>query len=122
MTAQTLEKLQIVRDALMSKITNLSFVLKNKKIQSELAETIPLKFCYDIYELCPSLGNYPFLKITNSEPTLVYVDKEYKEEYINAYKTGELKIQEDSLDMFSVDELYNVCEYLNSLERSVFKP
>lgn len=121
MTTKTVKKLQILRTALMSEITNLSFKLKNMYFQSELQDMVPLRFCEDVYELCPSLENYPFLKINNIEPTLVYADKDYKEEYINAYKTGELKIKEESLDMFSVDELCNVCEYLTKLEESVNK-
>lgn len=116
METKILQKLQIVRTALMSEITNSSFKLKNIDLQSELAGTIPLKFCNDVYQFCPSLENYPFLKINSIEPTLVYVDKNYKEEYINAYKTGELTMSEDSLDMFSTDELYNICEYLTGLE------
>lgn len=116
MTIETLEKLRIARESLMSEITHLSFKLKNIDMQSELEETIPLRLCEDVYQLCPSLENFPFLKVNNIEPTLVYVDKDYKEEYINAYKTGELTMSEDSLDMFSADELYNICEYLTGLE------
>lgn len=118
MITQVLEKLQILRDALMSEITNLSFALKNVEMQSELTGTIPLKFYDDVYELCPSLEYYPFLKINDIEPTLIHVDKKHNERYITAYKTGELKIQEDSLDMFSVDELYNICDYLTGIEEN----
>lgn len=117
MTTKTLKKLQILRTALMSEITDLSFKLKNMGIQSELEGTIPLRFCSEVYKLYPSLEQYLFLKINDIEPSLVYVDRDYREEYINAYKTGELKIQEDYLDMFSVDELYNVCECLTKLEK-----
>lgn len=119
MTIETLEKLQIARDALMSEITDLSFRLKNIDMQSELEGTIPLKFCDDIYQFCPSLEDYPFLKVNNVEPTLVYADRDYKEEYINAYKTGELKMGDNCLDLFSTDELYNICEYLTGLEENI---
>lgn len=118
MTTKTVKKLQIVRAALMSEITNLSFKLKNMHFQSELQDMVPLRFCEDVYKLCPSLENYPFLKINNIEPTLIYADKDYKEEQINAYKTGKLKIKEECLDMFSVDELYNVCKFLTELKKN----
>lgn len=102
----------------MSEITDLAFKLENLDIQSELGNMILLNFCDDVYELNQSLENYPFLKLDDIEPSLVYVDKDYKEEYISAYKTGEMKITEDSLDMFSVDELFTVCNYLTKLEEN----
>lgn len=114
--SQIFEKLQDLRDVLKTEIENFSLELQNYNIKSELSNTIPLEFADDIYEFYPSLKSYPFLMVDNKEVSVVYVNEEYREEYINAYKMGELEIKKEYLDMFTVDELYTIYIYLSKLD------
>ncbi|MBR1537449.1 MAG: hypothetical protein IJ630_10985 [Treponema sp.] len=118
MMKRTLEKLEDLRTSLMKEIVSCSLKLQALDIESELPDTISLDFPKDIYEFYPSLENYPFLKFDYDGTSLIYVDKEYREEYINAYKMGEMEIKKECLDVFTVDELYTVCNYLSELENA----
>ena len=81
--SQVFEKLQDLRNTLKTEILDFSLKLQNCNIQSELPNAIPLEFANDIYEFYPSLKNYPFLILDKKDVFLVYVDEEYREEYIN---------------------------------------
>ena len=115
---QTLEKLEDLRISLMEEIVGYSLKLQTTDIKSELPNTIPLDFLEDVYEFYPSLENYPFLKVEKDEVSLIYVDKNYKEEYINAYRVEKMELKKEFLDMFTVDELYTICNYLSELENT----
>ena len=118
MMRQTLEKLEDLRISLMEEIVGYSLKLQTTDIKSELPNTIPLDFLEDVYEFYPSLENYPFLKVEKDEVSLIYVDKNYKEEYINAYRVEKMELKKEFLDMFTVDELYTICNYLSELENT----
>ena len=116
MMSQVFEKLQDLRNTLKTEILDFSLKLQNCNIQSELPNAIPLEFANDIYEFYPSLKNYPFLILDNKDVFLVYVDEEYREEYINVYRMEKREIKKEDLEMFTVDELYIIHHYLSGLD------
>ena len=91
--SQVFEKLQDLRNILKTEILDFSLKLQNCNIQSELPNAIPLEFANDIYEFYPSLKNYPFLILDKKDVFLVYVDEEYREEYIDEPEEEETTIE-----------------------------
>lgn len=112
----TSKKFRIARESLIAEITERAINLSSLKIKSELQNTIPLEFYDDVFILSPALKNYPFLQVENDEVCLIFVNKDCQDEYIESYKIGEKKLKCEGLDMFTADDLFNICQYLEKLE------
>lgn len=112
MTKKTLCKIKNVRKRLIKEITNQAIRLNKKTL--EYKEIIPLDFSYDdVYEYCPSLKNYPYIKIEKTYVSLVYIESDFKVEYKKLSEKE--KFETDELWMFSMDELFHICNFLEKL-------
>lgn len=112
MTKRILCKIENVKKELIKEITNQAIRLNKKTLQYN--GIIPLNLSYeDVYEYCPSLENYPYIKVEKTYVGLVYIDVAFKVDYKNLSEKE--KIKTDELWMFSMDELFHICNYLGNL-------
>lgn len=117
----TEKKFLAARTALIEEIVKRAVKIKKKNLFSELTNMIPLKFSKDVYFLSPSLENYPFLLIREDSVFFVFMDKNFQNEYINFFLNGKNELKLEELDIFSSNELYETCRYLEFFEKSLLK-
>ena len=120
MRDETAKKLEAARLSIMEDISEYAKSLFKKGKTDDFPDTIQLNLDYDSI---PSLKSYPYIKIENNEVVLVYINEDYQNEYdwdplLDAYKTGELEMDLDTLDVCSTDELYEICQYLEEKLRN----
>ncbi len=111
-TKRILCKIEKVRKDLIKEISKQAINLSKKNLHYK--GIIPLDFSYDdVYKYCPSLESYPFIKVEKTYVSLVYIESVFKVEH---KKLSEKEnFQTDELWMFSMDELFHICNFLGKL-------